>query len=359
MKLANGMGSVYKLSGKRRKPWIVRKTKNWSIDMETGKSKQEYLTIGYYATRQEALTALINYNENPYDIDTSRITFSEVYERWSKEHFSTIVPSAQRTWTSAYNHSAPLHDMRMRDIRPNHLEGTISDAEVGSSTKQRMKSLYNMLYKYCLKYDIVDKDYAALCDSVKHEGTKIVRIPYSDDEMQTLWSNLAFPFVDMVLIGIYSGWRPQELAILQIAGVNIEAWTFTGGLKTDAGRNRTVPIHPRIRELVKKNYDKALAMKSAYLFNDENGQQGTHLTYDKYRGRLNKINLRFGMSHKPHDTRHNFITFAKAAGVDEYILKLIVGHEIDDITEKVYTHRTIEQLLEEMMKIKNRVEKND
>lgn len=97
----------------------------------------------------------------------------------------------------------------------------------------------------------------------------------------------------------------------------------------------------------------------AYLFNDENGQQGTHLTYDKYRGRFNKINLRFGMSHKPHDTRHAFITFAKAAGVDEYILKLIVGHEIDDITEKVYTHRTIEQLQEEMMKIKNRVEKND
>lgn len=146
---------------------------------------------------------------------------------------------------------------------------------------------------------------------------------------------------------------------LQIADVNIETWTFTGGLKTDAGRNRTVPIHPRIRELVKKNYDKALAMKSAYLFNDENGQQGTHLTYDKYRGRFNKINLRFGMSHKPHDTRHTFITFAKAAGVDEYILKLIVGHEIDDITEKVYTHRTIEQLQEEMMKIKNRVEKND
>lgn len=351
MKLANGMGSVYKLSGKRRKPWIVRKTKGWSIDMQTGKSKQEFITIGYYATRQEALSALINYNENPYDIDTSKITFSEVYERWSKEHFATLVPSACRTWTSAYNHSAPLHDMRMRDIRPNHMEGAIADANIGSSTKQRMKSLYNMLYKYSLKYDIVDKDYAALCDSVKSEGTQIIRIPYSDEEMLTLWNNLDFPFVDMVIIGIYSGWRPKELAILQVEDIDLEAWTFTGGLKTDAGRNRTVPIHPRIRELVKKNYDKAITMKSPYLFNDENGQQGTHMTYDKYRGRFNKINKRFSMTHKPHDTRHTFITWAKAANVNEYILKIMVGHEIDDITEKVYTHRTAEQFLEEIIKI--------
>ena len=351
MKLANGMGSVYKLSGKRRNPWIARKTKGWLNDESTGKSKQLYITIGYFPTRQEALTALINYNQNPYDIEANSITFSEVYERWSKEHFQTIVPSAQRTWTSAYNHSASLHNMRMRDIRPNHMEGAIADADVGNSTKQRMKSLYNMMYKYSLKYDIVDKDYAALCDSVKNEGIKIVRIPYSESELQKLWDNLAFPFVDMVLIGIYSGWRPQELAILKTNDVDLDAWTFTGGLKTDAGRNRTVPIHPRIRELVQKNYDKAVAMKSEYLFNDENGQQGMHLTYDKYRGRFNKINQRLSMEHKPHDTRHTFITLAKEAGVDEYILKLIVGHEIDDITEKVYTHRTMEQLMEEIMKI--------
>ena len=33
------------------------------------------------------------------------------------------------------------------------------------------------------------------------------------------------------------------------------------------------------------------------------------------------------------------------------ILKLIVGHAIEDITEKVYTHRTIEQLKSEIEKI--------
>lgn len=352
MKMANGMGSVYKLSGKRRNPWIARKTKGWDIDEKTGKAKQLYITIGYFPTRQEALTALVNYNNNPYDIETNTITFAEVYEKWSAVHFQKIVPSAQRTWVSAFNHSKPLHKMRMHDIRANHLEGCIKDADVGGSTKQRMKSLYNLMYKYCLKYEIVDKDYAALCDGVKRGKPQIVREPYTDTELQNLWNNVSFPFVDMVLIGIYSGWRPQELAVLQVEDVDLNNWTYYGGLKTDAGRNRCVPIHPAVRDLVEANYKKALELGSAYLFNDENGQQGTHLTYDKYRGRFNKINKKLGMSHRPHDTRHTFITKAKEAGVNEYVLKLIVGHAIEDVTEKVYTHRTMEQLQEEIQKIK-------
>lgn len=75
------------------------------------------------------------------------------------------------------------------------------------------------------------------------------------------------------------------------------------------------------------------------------------MTYDKYRGRFNKVMKRLNMKHNPHEARHTFITKAKSCGVDEYILKLIVGHAIEDITEKVYTHRTLEQLKSEMEKI--------
>lgn len=76
------------------------------------------------------------------------------------------------------------------------------------------------------------------------------------------------------------------------------------------------------------------------------------MTYDKYRGRFNKVMLKLKMKHRPHETRHTFITLSKEANMDEYILKLIVGHAITDVTEKVYTHRTMEQLQEEICKIK-------
>lgn len=73
--------------------------------------------------------------------------------------------------------------------------------------------------------------------------------------------------------------------------------------------------------------------------------------YYEYRNRFVKVMKRLGMEHKPHDARHTFITKAKHCKVDEYILKLIVGHKITDITENVYTHRTDEEILLEINKI--------
>lgn len=331
------------------------KTDKWVLDTATGKSKQIRFTVGYYATREEAMIALADYNENPYDIKADSITFSEVYEKWSESYFPTLSnPSSIRTVTAAYAYCNGLYDMRMKDIRVSHLEGTILDAQVGDSTKSRIKSLFNMMYKYALAHDIVEKDYASVMfangNPIKRERTKEV-VPFTQEEILLLWDNLNFAFTDMILIGIYSGWRPQELAILKVVDIDLDANTMLGGLKTDAGKNRIVPIHPLIKPLIENRLKEATAIQSDYLFNDANGQQGTYMTYDKYRKRFEKVMKYLNLKHRPHETRHTFITKAKSCNIDEYTLKLIVGHAIDDITEKVYTHRTIEQLKAEMAKI--------
>ena len=355
-KLPNGYGTIYKMAGKRSKPYRAMKTDKWIIDPVTGKSKQIRFTIGYYQSREDAMIALANYNENPYDIKADSITFSEVYEKWSESYFPTLSnPSSVRTVTAAYAYCNDLYDMRMKDIKVSHLEGTILNAQVGDSTKSRIKSLFNMMYKYAVAHDIVEKDYASVMfangNPIKRSRTKEV-VPFSQEEIFLLWDNLDnIAFADMILIGIYSGWRPQELAILKVADINLEAGTMLGGLKTDAGKNRIVPIHPLIKLLIENRIKEATAMQSEFLFNDANGQQGTYMTYDKYRKRFEKVMKYLKLTHRPHETRHTFITKAKACDVDEYILKLIVGHAIDDITEKVYTHRTIDQLRAEMEKI--------
>lgn len=355
-KLPNGYGTIYKMSGRRSKPYRAMKTDKWIIDPVTGKSKQIRSTIGYYQSREDAMIALANYNENPYDIKADSITFSEVYEKWSENYFPTLTnPSSVRTVTAAYAYCNDLYDMRMKDIKVSHLEGTILNAQVGDSTKNRIKSLFNMMYKYAVAHDIVEKDYASVMfangNPIKRSRAKEV-IPFSQEEIFLLWDNLDnIAFADMILIGIYSGWRPQELAILKVADIDLEAGTMLGGLKTDAGKNRIVPIHPLIRPLIENRIQEATAMQSEFLFNDANGQQGTYMTYDKYRKRFEKVMKYLKLTHRPHETRHTFITKAKACDVDEYILKLIVGHAIDNITEKVYTHRTIDQLRAEMEKI--------
>lgn len=91
------------------------------------------------------------------------------------------------------------------------------------------------------------------------------------------------------------------------------------------------------------------------LFNDK-GQ--THsgswaVTYDKYKGRFNKViqQLELNPEHRPHDPRTTFITRGKKAEMDEYALKEMVGHSIQDITESTYTIRDLEWLREDIEKI--------
>ena len=192
MRLPNGYGSVCKLSGKRRNPFRVRKTLGYELT-ENGRTKQIYQTIGYYPTRKAALEALAAYNADPYDVNTEKITFAEVYERWSEQHFETIVPSAVRTWKSAYRYCEPLYKMRMRDIRVLHLEQTIKNAKVGASTKARMKSLFNQLYRFAMKHE---NSWERLRTALwQHQGPKSLRSSASPSRMQKielLWEKHQF-----------------------------------------------------------------------------------------------------------------------------------------------------------------------
>ena len=78
------------------------------------------------------------------------------------------------------------------------------------------------------------------------------------------------------------------------------------------------------------------------------------MTYSNYRDRFNNViqNLQLNPEHKAHDPRKHFVTMAKKYKVDEYAIKYIVGHTIKDLTERVYTKRDDDWLLEEIKKIK-------
>ncbi|MDE5698019.1 MAG: site-specific integrase [Lachnospiraceae bacterium] len=100
------------------------------------------------------------------------------------------------------------------------------------------------------------------------------------------------------------------MAILKTTDIDLDAGTMKDGMKTAAGKNRIVPIHSLIKPLIENRVQEAAALHSKYLFNDMNGQQGTHMTYDKYRNRFKKIMDRLNMHHSPHETRHTFTTKA-------------------------------------------------
>ena len=110
MKLPNGYGSVIKLGGKRRKPYAARITTSWTED---GKQEKKYL--GYFKTRQEAMKALADYNENPFDLAAREITFADLYERWCKVKYKD--KPVLGIYTAAYKKLEPLHNMKFSEIR--------------------------------------------------------------------------------------------------------------------------------------------------------------------------------------------------------------------------------------------------
>lgn len=368
-KLPNGFGQISQIkTGNLRNPFraMVSDGKNPVTGRPVCKPLKPQ---SYFKTYNEAYEALLEYHRNPYDLD-SDLTVKQLYERWF-EYYKTKVSgrSSLSSVTSAWAYCNSLYDMRVVDLRARHIKGCMENGkavvkgvekEISPYLKLRVKSLFNVLLDYAVEFEIVDRNCArtfAVSNDLSKEVEKNRKghIPFTDEEMAILWDNAnVVPFVDVLLVQCYAGWRPQELGLILLKDVDLENWMFTGGMKTEAGTDRPVPIHPRVRQFVRRRYDEAVALKSEYLFNDKKpGSATVQMTYAKYKKRFYYIISSLGLNpeHQPHDGRVHFVTMAKKYGVDEYAIKYIVGHAIPDITEKVYTKRENGWLAAEIEKI--------
>lgn len=96
MKLPNGLGCVYKMSRKRRKPYAVLKTVGWEIDEETGRLKQKRAAIGYAKTRLEGMKMLNDFNESPYDIEAGKKRLMRTGARISLKPYPGLISTVIR-----------------------------------------------------------------------------------------------------------------------------------------------------------------------------------------------------------------------------------------------------------------------
>lgn len=356
MRNPNGWGSVHKLPGNRRKPWRVRITAGWDVG-EKGKGRQLFKTIGYYATREEAMTILAEYNADPTAFgDTA--TFREVYERFTPSKFPTISVENQKSYIYAYNTCSALHNMRFCDIRLVHLQSVIDNSGKNYPTLKKIKTLLTQMYEYALKYDIVNKNYADLIDIAQYKKEKAsddsedddnsgIHKPFTAKELEILWSNADRNiYVATILMLIYSGVRISDLLNLKKTSVNLdERWFRVNKSKTKAG-TRLVPI----AEKVVPFWEIWMAKEGDYVIQGERTPRINYSTYlDTYfRDVLTSIGI---ADHLPHDTRHTCISLMQRTDVSKLILKRIVGHKGQDVTDKVYTHTEISQLIEAINKI--------
>ena len=343
MRLPNGYGNVSKLPGNRRNPWRARKTVGWELDEEKGTLVQKYHTVGYFPTQSKALQALALYNENPYDLK-STITFSELYDKWSAEKFSTVSKSNENGYRASYAVCSSLYDLQFASIKKSHLQGVVDTCGKNYPTLRKLKVLFNQLFKYALENDICQKDYSEFVDISKHKekGKAEKHKPFSTKEVVQLWDNIERnEYVKVVLMLIYSGLRISELLDLKKENVHIDELYFDiVESKTEAGI-RKVPIADK----VKPYYEDWLKAKGEYLISTP---EGKHFTYDNYMNSYwRPLMEELQMNHLPHDTRHTTVSLLAKANVNPTVIKRIVGHSgAMNLTEKVYTHFEIQQLID-------------
>lgn len=329
MKNPNGYGSVVKLSGNRRKPYCARKTSGWNE-----KGYPIYAVIGYYSDRQEAMIALAEYNRNPFDVDLAKITMKELFERWSARDFSKMSKSSAASHKSAFKHAEPLHNVPYKNIKAYQMQEIIDNCGCGYSTQGAIKNLFGQLDKYAMELDVIMKCNSALISAAPIPPSS--KVPFTEDEIQSVWNISEQEWVDSVLFFLYTGFRIGEMLTIESDNVNLDDLTIKGGIKTKAGKDRIVPIHPRIEKYVRMR--KAQGHKYLFSYN------GKKLSASQYYIFWNAIMEQLSMSHTPHECRHTFRSRLDSAGANKRCIDLLMGHTSKDVGERVYTHKTITEL---------------
>lgn len=345
MRNPNGFGCVFKLNGNRRKPYVARITTGW-----TDEGKQQYRNIGTFSHYREAVQALADYHCNPYDLNNSKITLSEVYEKWSRDKYPKISHSMVCTYKNAYRYCKDLYNEPFSLIKKYQVQELINNSGKTYSGRERLKMLFSQLFNYGIENDIISKNYSLYVDIGKKDDKVIERLPYTYDEVELLYKSLhLYRYTDTILMMIFTGVRPSELLLVKTDNVFLDDNYFICGIKNESSKNRKVPISSLVKPFFEKYYNEAILTNSSYLITNT---VGSNMKYSNYnRDKFHKIMELLGLKHTPHDGRHTFATYMEKCDANKLSTQLIMGHSPKLLIDKVYTHKTLEDLQKEIDKL--------
>lgn len=272
---------------------------------------------------------------------------------------------------TAFNNSKDLHDKVYKDLKASDFMKHLKECGRGKESQRQMVNLYMNLDKYALEEDIITKGYAQFITTTTSNRKEIKKAKdkkiekdrlFSYEQIEYLWNfetrskglkehtkKEREQFIrDFWLMLLYCGCRADELLSVYTANIFLEDNYFIGGLKTEAGINRTIPIHPAVKHLYEKYYNP----KNEFLFMQPNGNKMDY-DYYLYHYKYNFKDLHPEVSeHTAHDARHTLRNELRKLNVKDIIINSIIGHSNDDVGEDIYSHVSIEEKLEAIKLVK-------
>ena len=314
----NGAGSAYR----RGKTWTA--IVSVGALQKNGKRTQKRKTKSGFKTKSEALEYCKVLKGEPSKTKHADISFADLYTMFLYRHVDRVGKSTMDCYRAAYKYFDAVHLKRFADITTPDLQACVDACPHGKRTKENMKALGTLMYKLAREMDVTAKDYAqfiwiAPADKVSYNPFK------PEHEAVLLQAALDGDFGASVIISdCYLGFRPAALLQIKKTDYSPDERVIHGGVKTDAGRDRSVPVSKKIQPIV----DRLYASEHEYLFS--NREEPLKINY--YRDYIFYPTLdRLGIQpspkyYMPYSCRHTFATKLKSINGATVDIAALMGH---------------------------------
>lgn len=300
------MKLIQKIKGATKRPYVV------------------YSVVGYFATYDEAMDALHHAHQS--------LTLQEAYDMWLPSHAKSVSVNTLNNYGSAFAHLGSIHDAAMSDITYLQLQSIIDDmlsTGLSYSSCKKVRTLISQLFDYAIINGWCSTNYAKFIN-LGHNIPVRPHKPFTTQAINRLW-RLESPLHDIPLILLYTGMRASELINLRARDVNRKQRTMRiTSAKTKSGI-RTIPIHDRIWPIIEKRLD------AVYVIHECRTYSSLSREFDKAMKAINA-------THTTHDCRHTFATRLDNEGANYNAKRLLLGHASGNVTDGVYTHKSLGQL---------------
>ena len=311
--------------------------------MGEGKVTPIYKTKGGFQTKRDALAYCQELFNAPKKKPVQ--TFQAVYEAWLPTHEQRVGKSTIDCYKAAYSHFTPLYYIPFGDIDLDDLQECIDNCGKGKRTKENMKALAGLLYKYAVPRHLSDMNYAEYL----HTGNdaKGTHPAFTMEQIELIRRQIGItPHAEDVYCLIYTGFRPTELFALTKS--DFRDSILYGGIKTEAGKDRAVPVSPRIAEIISKR----VSSPHKFLFpKDDGSQMSAKYFRDNY---FYQVLANAGIQemptpehpahYVPYSCRHTFANLLKDAPGSDKDKAGLIGHEDYKTTKRHYQSAELDAL---------------
>ena len=313
----NGQGTAYKR--KNSQYWTAEAVVGWRTPADESKPPIPIKrTKAGFKTKREALEycPMLHVEEEK----KVRLTMGKVYDEWLPFYEPRIVKSTMDCYRAAFKHFAPLHDKFIDSISAGDLQDCMDNCPAGKRTHENMKAFAGLLWQYAYDRDMVAKDVTINLYTGKGETKQ--RDPITEEELEIIRQAIGKePFAEYVYAICYLGFRPTEFLNLKKQSLRVEKGLLilTEGIKTEAGKNRDVPVPP------------VLGM----IFAERMATPGTDLLFPQYRYNQKKEFIGYKQMSHEYFNKHIFKPMMKRLGIAEGKTPYCARHTYSDKVKRL------------------------